>query len=120
MRMILFFGDSTDQIFAVKCSSLLSTSDIEKLSWLFAERPLIEAETISGEFFGPRATMITPWSTNAVEITQNMGLEGIERIETYIAKDLVKNADPMLVTSFITLKQDLFDVDILPRRNPTN
>ena len=114
MRMILFFGDSTDQIFAVKCSSLLSTSDIEKLSWLFAERPLIEAETISGEFFGPRATMITPWSTNAVEITQNMGLEGIERIETYIAKDLVKNADPMLVTSFITLKQDLFDVDILP------
>ncbi len=27
--------------------------------------------------------MITPWSTNAVEITQNMGIEGITRIEEF-------------------------------------
>jgi phosphoribosylformylglycinamidine synthase len=27
--------------------------------------------------------MITPWSTNAVEITQNMGIEGIIRIEEF-------------------------------------
>jgi phosphoribosylformylglycinamidine synthase len=27
--------------------------------------------------------MITPWSTNAVEITQNMGIDEIVRIEEF-------------------------------------
>ena len=35
-----------------------------------------------GCFVGTRREMITPWSTNAVEITQNMGLEGAGRIES--------------------------------------
>jgi phosphoribosylformylglycinamidine synthase len=34
-------------------------------------------------FVGPRAAMITPWSTNAVEITQNMGIKDIIRIEEF-------------------------------------
>ena len=58
--------------------------------------------------------MVTPWSTNAVEITQNMGLVGIERIEVYEAKSRVQNPDPMLVTSYDILNQKLFEVDLLP------
>ena len=78
--MILFFGDSLVQVFAVKCSNPLPSPQIEKLSWLFGDQALLDSQTVSGEFYGPRATMVTPWSTNAVEITQNMGIEGIERI----------------------------------------
>ncbi|MCH1433888.1 MAG: phosphoribosylformylglycinamidine synthase, partial [Flavobacteriaceae bacterium] len=112
--MILFFGDSSVQVFAVKCNQQLPHPQKEKLSWLFGDQPLIDNTTLSGLFYGPRATMVTPWSTNAVEITQNMGLEGIERIEVYEAKSRVENPDPMLVTSFDTLNQKLFEVDLLP------
>ena len=112
--MILFFGDSLVQVFAVKCSNPLPSPQIEKLSWLFGDQALLDSQTVSGEFYGPRATMVTPLSTNAVEITQNMGIEGIERIEIYMAKNRVQDPDPMLVTSFNSLSQNLFDVDLLP------
>lgn len=112
--MILFFGDSSVQVFAVKCNQPLPHPQKEKLSWLFGDQPLIDTTALSGLFYGPRATMVTPWSTNAVEIAQNMGLVGIERIEVYEAKSRVQNPDPMLVTSFDTLNQKLFKVDLLP------
>jgi phosphoribosylformylglycinamidine synthase len=89
--MILFFGDSSVQVFAVKCNQPLPHPQKEKLSWLFGDQPLIDNTALSGLFYGPRATMVTPWSTNAVEITQNMGLVGIERIEVYEAKSRVQN-----------------------------
>ena len=60
--------------------------------------------------------MITPWSTNAVEITQNMGIEGIVRIEEYFAKAVVNVIDPMLVVEFNGLDQSLFTVDIAPEK----
>ncbi|MDC3354309.1 phosphoribosylformylglycinamidine synthase [Flavobacteriaceae bacterium] len=112
--MILFFGDTSVQVFALKCNQQLPHSEIQKLSWLFGEQPLLDTQTIAGEFYGPRATMVTPWSTNAVEITQNMGLSGIERIEVYKPKNHVENPDLMLVTVFDILNQELFDVDLLP------
>ena len=113
--MILFFGDSSAQVFAVKCNQSLPHSQKEKLSWLFGDQPLIIAAEVSGDFYGPRATMVTPWSTNAVEITQNMGVFGIERIEVYQSKNLLKNPDFMLVTAFDLLDQELFSVDIHPK-----
>ena len=112
--MILFFGDSFIQVFAVKCEISLPTSQIEKLSWLFGDQPLIKSETLLNEFYGPRATMVSPWSTNAVEITQNMGITGIQRIEVYESKNRIDQPDPMLVTAFSKLGQDLFDVNLLP------
>jgi phosphoribosylformylglycinamidine synthase len=112
--MILFFGDSSVQVFAVKCNKPLPHPQKEKLSWLFGNQPPLDANTLDGYFYGPRATMVTPWSTNAVEITQNMGLVGIERIEVYEAKSRVQNPDPMLVTSYDILNQKLFEVDLLP------
>ena len=112
--MILFFGDSLIQVFAVKCDSVLPSSQINKLSWLFGDQPLIKSESILNEFYGPRSTMVTPWSTNAVEITQNMGVEGIERIEVYEPKSRVEYPDPMLITAFSKLDQAIFDVELLP------
>ena len=59
--------------------------------------------------------MITPWSTNAVEITQNMGLKGIQRIEEYFpvgSKDA--EHDEMLQRMYDGLNQDIFTVNIQP------
>ena len=81
--MILFFGKLDEKVFAVQTSETFSTENIKKLIWLFGNSPKIEQASIDAFFVGPRAAMITPWSTNAVEITQNMGISGIIRIEEY-------------------------------------
>jgi len=103
--MLLFFGDTSQKVFVVESTTPLSQENTLKLQWLFGEASVIDATTVSGEFIGPRATMITPWSTNAVEITQNMGIKGIVRIEEYFAKDVVDVIDPMLVVEFNGLDQ---------------
>ena len=114
--MLLFFGDTSQKVFVVESTSPLSQENTLKLQWLFGEAPVIDTTAVSGEFIGPRATMITPWSTNAVEITQNMGIKGIVRIEEYFAKDVVDVIDPMLVVEFNGLNQSLFTVNIAPEK----
>jgi phosphoribosylformylglycinamidine synthase len=95
--MVLFFGSDTSQIIAVHVQSHLPASDIQKLEWLFSGAKLLDAHMASGFFVGPRREMITPWSTNAVEITQNMGIEGILRIEEFFTVDgPAAEYDPML------------------------
>ncbi len=113
--MIHFFGDSTTKVFAVETTNTLSEFDIEKLSWLFGGQPKISLASIDAFFVGPRAAMITPWSTNATEITQNMGISGIIRIETFkaVAKDF-KEFDPMLSQKYGELNQALFKINIAP------
>ena len=81
--MIHFFGNQNSNLFAVQATKELSTETISKLTWLFANQPKIEQASLDAFFVGPRAAMITPWSTNAVEITQNMGITGIIRIEEF-------------------------------------
>ena len=110
--MLLFFGDSTAKVYAVETSLSLTSENKYKLQWLFDDVPQIKMSKIPGNFVGPRANMITPWSTNAVEITQNMGIEGILRIEEFLNKDIVKVIDPMLVIEIDGLSQNIFSVDI--------
>ena len=83
--MIHFFGNANSKVFAVQTTEELSTKTISKLTWLFANNPKIEQTSLDAFFVGPRAAMIKPWSTNAVEITQNMGISGIIRIEEFKA-----------------------------------
>ena len=83
--MIHFFGNKDSKVFAVQTTKELSTTTISKLTWLFGNQPKIEEASIDAFFVGPRAAMITPWSTNAVEITQNMGIKDIIRIEEFVA-----------------------------------
>ena len=68
---------------------------------------------MEGYFIGPRKEMITPWSTNAVEITQNMALQGISRIEEYYpVKDADAEYDPMLQRLYKGLDQEIFTNNI--------
>jgi phosphoribosylformylglycinamidine synthase len=117
--MIHFFGNQTNTVFAVQSQNELSAQDISKLNWLFGNSNKIEKSvlnTIGTDFFiGPRATMITPWSTNAVEITQNMGVSGIIRIEEFqkVTADFT-DFDSMLSQKYFDLQQDIFTINIQP------
>ena len=122
--MIHFFGNETTTVFAVHTSNSelakqtqneLSTETISKLNWLFGNATKIEESVLADFFVGPRAAMVTPWSTNAVEITQNMGIEGITRIEEFekVAADFVA-FDPMLSQKYTELHQDIFTIKIQP------
>ncbi|MDB9835671.1 phosphoribosylformylglycinamidine synthase [Flavobacteriaceae bacterium] len=112
--MIHFFGLVQEEIFAVETTQTLSAEAEEKLQWLFGDLPSIPTQNLSGGFYGPRATMITPWSTNAVEITQNMGIEGITRIEKYIPETKTDVVDYMLVQRFEALNESIFKIDASP------
>ncbi|WP_417351236.1 phosphoribosylformylglycinamidine synthase [Flavobacterium alkalisoli] len=113
--MIHFFGNQTNTVFAVQSQNELSTEDISKLNWLFGNAHKIEKSVLTDFFVGPRATMITPWSTNAVEITQNMGIEGIVRIEEF-EKTTEDNTDfdPMLSQKYNGLNQEIYTINIQP------
>jgi len=113
--MIHFFGNTNSKVFAVQTTKELSTETIKKLVWLFANQPKINAASLDAFFVGPRAAMITPWSTNAVEITQNMGISDIHRIEefTVVSKDF-KGYDPMISEKFNGLHQEVFTINIKP------
>lgn len=112
--MIQFFGNLQHIVFAVEASEFISENDIPKLNWLFGNQPLLKGEEIRGKFIGPRAAMVSPWSTNAVEITQNMGIKGIKRIERYIPYSDNVNFDPMLNQRFEVLGQGLFTINVQP------
>lgn len=112
--MIQFFQSSNKSVLAVETSHTFSKNDIEKLIWLFSGATPVEADVVKGRFVGPRREMITPWSTNAVEITQNMGLEGILRIEEYVPLSPEKGHDPMLQHVYDNLDQQLFTIDRKP------
>src|SRR5690606_30832661 len=83
----------------------------------FGGQPLIPRSVIlpidTKYFIGPRAAMVTPWSTNAVEITQNMGIVGIIRIEEF-HNDKAQDFDKMLSEKFPQLDQDIFIIDVEP------
>ncbi|MCK0178218.1 phosphoribosylformylglycinamidine synthase [Flavobacteriaceae bacterium S0862] len=113
--MIHFFGNQNSKVFAVQVTKELSTETTSKLTWLFGNQPKLEQASLDAFFVGPRAAMITPWSTNAVEITQNMGIEGILRIEEFkaVAKDF-KDYDPMISEKFHGLNQESFTINIKP------
>lgn len=113
--MIHFFGNQNEKVFAVQTANEISPETIKKLTWLFGNQPQLSAASIDAFFVGPRAAMITPWSTNAVEITQNMGIEGIIRIEEFksVTKDYV-DFDPMLSQKYSKLDQDIYTIDIEP------
>ncbi|TVQ86296.1 MAG: phosphoribosylformylglycinamidine synthase [Bacteroidetes bacterium] len=113
--MILLFGGSSHPIIAVGVSHQLPESDIEKLQWLFSGAECIQKTVLNGYFVGPRREMITPWSTNAVEISQNMGIEGITRMEEFFeVKGPDADFDPMLQHLYQNIDQDIFTIDKMP------
>jgi phosphoribosylformylglycinamidine synthase len=113
--MIHFFLSQSNAVFVLQTEQDLPSTDITKLEWLFGGAKLQNEKQLNGFYVGPRAAMITPWSTNAVEITQNMAIEGIIRIEEFqkVAEDFA-DFDPMLSQKYDTLGQDIYTIDIKP------
>ncbi len=113
--MILFFRTESSLIYGVGTAQSFSVEDIQKLIWLFGGAKPLTEKSLSGFFIGPRKEMITPWSTNAVEITQTMGIKGIERIEEFqeVSDAQVKH-DPMLQVLYYELDQDIFSIHHTP------
>ena len=113
--MILFFQSPTKTVLAVEAKHAFSPEDVQKLVWLFSNAAPVESEVMEGWYVGPRREMITPWSTNAVEITQNMGLSGISRIEEYfpVASGDAEH-DPMLQRIYNGLDQEIFTISKQP------
>ena len=113
--MILFFQTSQKTVIATAINHSPSKDEVSALCWLYGDATLLEAQQMEGFFVGPRREMITPWSTNAVEITQNMSLSGISRIEEFFPVDSADaEHDPMLQRMYKGLDQDIFTVDIQP------
>ena len=114
--MILFFKTPSGSVIATQADHKLSPEEISKLCWLYGNAELLDADTMEGFFVGPRREMITPWSTNAVEITQNMSLNGISRIEEYFpVSGKEASHDPMLQRMYEGLDQDIFTINVEPQ-----
>ena len=113
--MILFFGAGNGTVIAVKANEMISQENISALEWLFGNAKLKEGENVEGKFIGPRREMITPWSTTAVEITQNMNISGIERIEEFFpTHEETPQYDKMLQRFYKGLNQEIFTTSNQP------
>ena len=113
--MIYFFRTPAQSVIATQVDHALTSEETNELCWLYGEAKPEKEENLTGYFVGPRREMITPWSTNAVEITQNMAIKGVQRIEEYFPVDSEDaEHDPMLQRMYKGLDQDIFTVNIEP------
>jgi phosphoribosylformylglycinamidine synthase len=112
--MITFFEAQDAIIYAVKATATIDLQTVKKLSWLLGEAKPIEIQNLTSGYIGPRREMITPWSTNAVEITQNMGISHIERIEMFSKAEKHDHFDAMLQVYYNKLDQNLFTINHIP------
>ena len=113
--MILFFKTPQETIIATEMDHQPSQEETSKLCWLFGGAECIDTPQLNGIYVGPRREMVTPWSTNAVEITENMNLTGITRIEEYFpVSSKEATHDPMLQRMYEGLDQRLFTVNREP------
>ena len=113
--MILFFRTPGKSVIATETNHAPTEEETGKLCWLYGDATPVKGETMEGYFIGPRREMVTPWSTNAVEITQNMNLHGISRIEEYFpVSDEHAEYDPMLQRMYKGLDQTIFTINIKP------
>ena len=115
--MVVFFKKGPSTVYAVDTNHGFDAMEKDKLKWLLAGARPVAAKHLAGRYVGPRKEMITPWSTNAVEITQNMGLSGISRIEefTLVAEGSEPTYDPMLQRLYAEgLSSNIFDITTQP------
>ncbi|HEX2393748.1 MAG TPA: phosphoribosylformylglycinamidine synthase [Bacteroidales bacterium] len=112
--MIFFFKAKNTDIYAVKTRNVFNQLTITKLTWLFGGALPVDESRLEGGYIGPRKEMITPWSTNAVEISQNMGISHIERIEVFQSANHSDHYDRMLQAYYEKLDQQIFTINRIP------
>ena len=111
--MITFFRQpQRATLYVVESQEALDPTSLDRLIWLFAgAQPLAEHE-LKGHFVGTRRELVTPWSTNAVEIVRNMNIPGVKRIEEFTEVATADAAyDPMLQHRYEGLDQSVFVTD---------
>lgn len=112
---INFFRSPSGTVLALQSTQSLNSEALAALHWLFSGANYLDVDTLEGFYVGPRKEMLTPWSTNAVEITENMNISGIVRIEEYYpVEDASVSYDPMLQALYKGLNQNLFDIELSP------
>jgi len=115
--MVSFFESSEKNIFAVQSNKPISELHCNKLQWLFGNSKKLKEKSIVNNFIGPRSSMISPWSTNAVEMCENMGIDGIARIEKYFYEENSNfSFDPMTNEKFKCLDQNIFKLNVIPQQ----
>lgn len=113
--MISFFRSNSGNVYALESQQTLSSENLRALTWLFSGAEVLKETSLEGYYVGPRKEMITPWSTNAIEIIQNMNIEGVIRLEEYFpVKGEDATYDPMLQALYCGLNQELFHVNLEP------
>ena len=113
--MISFFRSNSGNVYALESQQTLSSENLRALTWLFSSAEALKETSLEGYYVGPRKEMITPWSTNAIEIIQNMNIEGVIRLEEYFpVKGEDATYDPMLQALYCGLNQELFHVNLEP------
>ena len=113
--MISFFRSNSGNVYALESQQTLSSENLRALTWLFSGAEALKETGLEGYYVGPRKEMITPWSTNAIEIIQNMNIEGVIRLEEYFpVKGEDATYDPMLQALYCGLNQELFHVNLEP------
>ncbi len=87
-RMYRDLGNGVEQGFYIESTRQLKQLELRKLLWLVAETfepfrtshiPFLEQENVVE--IGPRLSIETPFSSNAVSICQAMGLDSVVRVE---------------------------------------
>ena len=113
--MISFFRSNSGNVYALESQQTLSSENLRALTWLFSGAEALKETSLEGYYVGPRKEMITPWSTNAIEMIQNMNIEGVIRLEEYFpVKGENATYDPMLQALYCGLNQELFHVNLEP------
>ena len=107
--MITYFKKGNATLIAVETAQALTSKEKERLQWLFTGAKPLKVRTVRGRYIGPRREMITPWSTNAVEMAHNIGITSPQRIELFTgAPDENTAFDPMLQAVYENPDQNVF------------
>jgi len=111
---ITYFKKGISLVYAVQSESPLDQTATDILSWLFDGASILKSGSVKGRFVGPRKEMISPWSTNAVEMARNAGVSGITRIEKLekVAAGKEPDYDPMLQCVYTNPGKRIFHTDI--------
>ena len=104
-------------VFLLLSDEELGAEAKKRITWVI-DLPVEETPLpLRGSFVGPRREMVTPWSTNATDIIESMGVRGVKRVEVFrrIADgDGVPSFDPMLEQVYRDLYADSLEVTKAP------
>ena len=109
----LFRKHNSPVLYVVESTAPLAAEALDRLTWLFGGATLLDTPALKGFFVGTRRELVTPWSTNAVEIVRNMNIPTVTRIEEFSeVSGPDASFDPMLQALYEGIDATVFDTHI--------